>query len=250
MLIKLTNLKAVQESYFKFGFYDGCSSWNHNLRPRRRCAFPIFSLFLSCVFSVQSFYYYSDFHGSPISIAFSQLSSERHISTHSTPVSHSHSIKITHLPKTEPTRIPKIITRPQIVTHPSFPTRSIPPIIPVQTQTPHTPSSHSGQKPIFVVFAVLGGVLVSGLLLGLVRCCYQYKKAPGRDRIAEILNRHNLQREMEELERNPRMLRRPSLREPAPPYYPAPPSYEIVTSTPDYTSSSPLPQPIPPRPAS
>jgi hypothetical protein len=211
-------------------------------------------LYLYVVCSLFSlFYHYSDFHGSTISIAFSQLSSERHISTHSTRVSHS--IRITHLPKTEPTRISRIIT-PQIVTHPPFPTRTTPPIIPVQTQTPHTPSSHSSQKSIFIVFAVLGGVLVSGLLLGLVRCCYQYKKAPGRDRIAEVLNRHNLQREMEEIERNLQILGRLSPREPAPPYDPAPPSYEIITSIPPSSeiitstpSSSPSPQPIPPRPA-
>lgn len=152
------------------------------------------------------------------------------------------------------------------LTHPTFPpeptawaTRTNPAVVPFHTgATP--PSQQSGQKPIFVVFEVLGGLLASGLLLGLGRCCYQYRKAPKRDRIAEVLNRHNLQRELEELERNPQILRRLSLREPAPPYYPAPPSYE-VTSSPgtNYTDmgthnlpSSSSSQPsilIPPRPA-
>ena len=156
------------------------------------------------------------------------------------------------------------------LTHPTFPepttwpTETKPADIPFHTgATP--PFQQSGQKPIFVVFEVLGGLLASGLLLGLGRCCYQYKKAPKRDRIAEVLNRHNLQRELEELERNPQILRRPSLREPAPPYYPAPPSYEVnsaespIVADTNYTdmgphnlSSSSSPQPsilIPPRPA-
>jgi len=177
-----------------------------------------------------------------------------------------------HLPHEQPTSASihsiQIITRPTF----TFATGTIP--SPFHTRPPHSvlpqaQPQQSGQKPIFVVFEVLGGVLASGLLLGLLRCCYQYNKAPQRDRIAEVLNRHNLQRELEELERNPNILRRQSLREPAPPYFPAPPSYEIITSPPittgahrtGYTgvdtrnlSSSSMQSPqsqnfIPPRPA-
>lgn len=87
--------------------------------------------------------------------------------------------------------------------------------------------SQSGQKPISIVFEVLGGLFASALILGFIRCYHNYRKTPGRDRIADILQRHHLQRELEELERNPVLLRRhQSLREPAPPYFPRPPSYE------------------------
>lgn len=127
-------------------------------------------------------------------------------------------------------------SHPTSLSHPTFlsgPTRTN---LPVPFHTGATPQSQdsqqSGQKPIFVVFEVLGGLLASGLLIGLGRCCYQYRNTPKRDRIAEVVNRHNLQRELEEIERNPQILRRHlnSLREPAPPYYPAPPSYEVTSS--------------------
>jgi hypothetical protein len=185
--------------------------------------------------------------------ALSHHTSDIHTSTkHHTPT--------VHLTNIHPIPIP--------LTHSTFvtgPTRTNRPVVPFQTEAPppSQDSQQSGQKPIFVVFEVLGGLLALGLLLGLGRCCYQYRKAPKRDRIAEVLNRHNLQRELEELERNPQILRRLSLREPAPPYYPAPPSYEVTSSpiiagtnytdmdTHDIPSSS-SPQPsilIPPRPA-
>lgn len=153
----------------------------------------------------------------------------------------------------------------QIITHPTytFPAGTIIPA-PLHTRPPHS-SAHpspqpqqSGQKPIFVVFEVLGGLVASGLLLGLLRCCYRYKKPPPRDRIAEVVDRHILERELVERERN----------EPAPPYVPAclsPPPYSSLTTTglheTGYTdldthnlpsSSIPLPQSsilIPPRPA-
>jgi hypothetical protein len=87
------------------------------------------------------------------------------------------------------------------------------------------------------VFEVLGGVVAGLLLLSFLRCCNNYRKTPRRDRIADIVHRHNLQRELEELERNPRTLRRPSLPEPAPPYFPRPPSYDIPPASQDHTSS-------------
>jgi hypothetical protein len=128
-------------------------------------------------------------------------------------------------------------TRPhsvQIISRPTLPTHSrIPPIInPVHTRPPHrTDRFQANQRPLNISFEVLGGILATGMLLGFLRCCFNYRKTPRRDRIADILHRHHLQRELEELERNPVALRRPSLREPAPPYFPRPPSYEHMVST-------------------
>lgn len=142
----------------------------------------------------------------------------------------------------------------------------MPVVLPFPTQPPHSsgaPHRQSGQKPIFVVFEVVGGLIGSILLIGLLRCCYQYNKAPKRDRITEVLNRHHLQRELAELEQNSHILRRPPLG-PAPPYFPAPPPYKIIASTPISANAHPtsytdldtdiLPSPqssdlIPPRPA-
>ncbi|KAF8812312.1 hypothetical protein BYT27DRAFT_7132765 [Phlegmacium glaucopus] len=183
-----------------------------------------------------------------------------------------------HPPQIRPTRISSHSI--QIITRPTFVSRTFPAVVPgepVHTRPPDQPPgplgnsnrrhARPGQKPIFIVFEVLGGLVASILLLGLLRCCYQYNKAPKRDRIAEVLNRHHLQRELEELERNPHILRRPSLREPAPPYFPAPPSYDIITSTPttadvrytdvdirnlqssQFPSPSRSPELIPPQPA-
>ena len=142
------------------------------------------------------------------------------------------------------------------ITTPAFrpgPSRTNHPFVPFHTGDA-SQSQHSGQKPILVVFEVLGGLLALGFLLCLGRCCYQYKKAPKRDRIAEVLHRHHLQREMEELERNPQILRRPSLGEPAPPYFPKPPSYEAPNNPDMNTRNTPSFSPapsilIPPRQA-
>ncbi|KAF5321214.1 hypothetical protein D9619_000494 [Psilocybe cf. subviscida] len=112
------------------------------------------------------------------------------------------------------------------------PTRTRNPPPPPFTGIPdkHPVNNHSGQRPIAIAFEVLGGVFAGLLLLSFLRCCNNYRKTPRRDRIAEIVHRHNLQRELEELERNPRALRRPSLPEPAPPYFPRPPSYDTPPS--------------------
>jgi len=143
------------------------------------------------------------------------------ISHHASDIHPSHTSTI-HVPNIHP--IP--ITTPTFLPRPS---RTNQPFVPFHAGDP-PPSQHSGQKPILVVFEVLGGLLALGFLLCLGRCCYQYKKAPKRDRIAEVLHRHHLQRELEELERNPGILRRGSLRDPAPPYCPDPPSYEDTSS--------------------
>ncbi|KAH9482790.1 hypothetical protein JR316_0004890 [Psilocybe cubensis] len=110
----------------------------------------------------------------------------------------------------------------------SFPGHSGRPRPPPPTSTPLPPRPK--HKPILIAFEVIGGLALAGVLLSLIRCYYNYKRTPHRDRIADILQRHHLQRELEELERNPHLLRRPSLREPAPPYFPRPPSYDDLTS--------------------
>ncbi|KAJ7753973.1 hypothetical protein DFH07DRAFT_941200 [Mycena maculata] len=82
-------------------------------------------------------------------------------------------------------------------------------------------ASHSASVIIILLEAlgVLTGVLI---LLALLRCFYSYRRTPNRDRILALLHRHQLQREMEELERNPPESRRSLV---APPPYVRPPSY-------------------------
>jgi hypothetical protein len=88
------------------------------------------------------------------------------------------------------------------------------------------------QKKLAIALGVVAGFVSFGFLACIIRCLCRYKAPPKRDRIAEILQRHNLQCELEELERHPHVLRRPSLRDPAPPYSPRPPSYtESVIGT-------------------
>lgn len=129
----------------------------------------------------------------------------------------------------------------------SFPThdcshKSIPPI---RLESPHpSPSpknqqdksrSKTSQRNAIIAVSTIGGTFVLCFLLALVRCISRYKRPPKRDRIAEAIDRHNLQREMEELAFDPHALRRPSARDPAPPYIPRPPSY-----------SEPLSESLPP----
>lgn len=71
------------------------------------------------------------------------------------------------------------------------------------------------------VLGAIGSAVALAFLIALFRCAYRYKSPPKRDRIAEDIERHNLRREMEALERN-RLAR---LHEPVPLYSPQPPSY-------------------------
>jgi hypothetical protein len=107
----------------------------------------------------------------------------------------------------------------QVMSHLTTPTHT-------RTSRPTRPN----QKPINITFEVLAGILATGVLLGFLLCCYNYRKTPRRDRIADVLHRHHLQQELEQLGRNSVALRLPSLREPAPPYFPSPPSYEQTSS--------------------
>ena len=77
---------------------------------------------------------------------------------------------------------------------------------------------------MLIALSTVGGSITLAFVIAIIRCISRYKHPPKRDRIAEAVERHNLQSEMEELARNPYALRRPSHREPAPPYIP-PPSY-------------------------
>ena len=72
------------------------------------------------------------------------------------------------------------------------------------------------------------------IVLALARCLYAYKRAPPRDRISALVQRHNLEREMEELERDrmatlARALESFRWRPPPPPYQHAP-AYETVVN--------------------
>ncbi|KAK7061987.1 hypothetical protein R3P38DRAFT_2832730 [Favolaschia claudopus] len=83
-----------------------------------------------------------------------------------------------------------------------------------------------------LVFEILGALAGVAFFFGVARCIYSYRRTPSHDRITSILHRHQLQREMEELERNPPQ-RQSSLREPPPPPYIAPPpSYPVDEHTP------------------
>ena len=228
------------------------SPWNHNLQTGFEHNALLSFLFIyyfpfdsnvCCLFGASTVI---------LTLYFHSVTSSNIVSTHfhnesDIRVSTKHHTSTIHVPNIHP--IP--ITSP---TFPPGPTKTNHPIVPFHTADP-PPSRHSGQEPIFVAFEVVGGLLALGFLLCFGRCCYQYRKAPKRDRIAEVLNRHHLQRELEELGRNPQILRRLSLHEPAPPYGPDPPSYEvtpppIITGT-NYTDMATrnLPSGSPPQPS-
>lgn len=124
-----------------------------------------------------------------------------------------------------------IHTRPTSAVH-SF--RTTQPSIPTHTEAPlHVVHPHhSSPASIAIIFEVIAGIIAFGVIVSLTRCFYIYKRTPKRDRIAEVLNRHHLQRELAELGHNSIIIRRPSLREPAPPYFPRPPSYDATLTTP------------------
>ncbi|RDX53900.1 hypothetical protein OH76DRAFT_1399057 [Lentinus brumalis] len=131
--------------------------------------------------------------------------------THTHPTQWSHSINFTG-------------TRP-FMPHP-VPTRPV--------GGPHSSSSH-GQSAVAIVFEVLAGALGLFVLLALGRCWYSYRRVPPPDRIGALLSRHQLEREMEEqqrdrMERVSRAMEAYRWRPPPPPYQPAP-AYETVAAT-------------------
>ncbi|KAF7332152.1 hypothetical protein MKEN_00096200 [Mycena kentingensis (nom. inval.)] len=92
----------------------------------------------------------------------------------------------------------------------------------------HLHHDHGGRAPstAIVVFEILGVLAAVLVLLGIARCLFIYRRTPGHDRIAAIVDRHRLHRELQQLERNPTMFRRTSVSEPPPPPYLRPPDYE------------------------
>ena len=142
-----------------------------------------------------------------------------------TPIHHIATLTIHHPP-------PHQVTPTQLTFTPSSP-------VPTPRQSSPATGRRRRTNPIAIFLAVFGGLVGFGLFLGLTRCIYNYSKTPPRDRISGVLNRYHLQRELEEIERNPFALRRPSPREPAPPYIPKPPSY---TERPSESSPRPGPE--------
>lgn len=102
-----------------------------------------------------------------------------------------------------------------------------------------------------IVFGVLGGIAGFFALFALGRCLYSWRRTPGRDRIRATMERHYLEQEMQEREREDierRVLaavpfRRRSLPPPPPPYQHAP-AYEQAV-TPADASRGPTPPPPP-----
>ncbi|GLB34030.1 hypothetical protein LshimejAT787_0109140 [Lyophyllum shimeji] len=159
----------------------------------------------------------------------------------------------THVPLTMPTEIHKppipphvhrpsiFIPKPPTATLQDFSTELAPfgtetrVPRPTRTRGPdfgnHSPSH---QSPIVIFFEALCGLVGVFIFLVLLRFCYSYRKTPEQDRVSAFIDRHRLQREMEELQRRP-PIRRFSIQEPAPPYMPRPPSYaEVALPTVEY----------------
>jgi len=90
----------------------------------------------------------------------------------------------------------------------------------------HPDDGHHSTSTAVLIFEILGVLAAVLVVLGIVRCLLIYSRTPNQDRIVNILHRHQLQREMEELERNPRLFHRNSLIEPPPPPYLRPPDYQ------------------------
>ncbi|KAJ7241926.1 hypothetical protein B0H12DRAFT_855321 [Mycena haematopus] len=143
------------------------------------------------------------------------------------------SVSTTHEPTSDtakhhavvPTSRPPLPSGGQVTLRPN-PTRSFPGPVPSR----HDPHPQQHNSEVTLVFEILGALAGVIFFLSIARCLYSYNRTPRHDRITSIIHRHQLQREMEELERHPPE-RRPSLVEPPPPYIPPPPSY-INESTP------------------
>ncbi|KAI0700562.1 hypothetical protein BC835DRAFT_1411913 [Cytidiella melzeri] len=132
-----------------------------------------------------------------------------------------------------PSRIPSLPSPETPPNHPNPP--------PFPSPSKHIDTNQSrGLSATAIAFAVLGGVFGILLMLMGVRCCYSWRRAPGRDRIHDVVSRHLLDREMEEREREEIQRRWSIFRSsavsptrlvpPPPPYVNAPSYEETVTS--------------------
>lgn len=120
------------------------------------------------------------------------------------------------------------------------PAATPPPFTHHQPQTTPLPSHHT-QSPVVIAIEVLAGLAVLTIAFFLARCYISYRRTPSRDRVASLIHRHQLQREMEEMERNPADYRRSYGEPPPPPYFPRPPSYDVPTpSTPQRATYVPV----------
>ena len=97
-------------------------------------------------------------------------------------------------------------------------------VVPTLLPEPRISRNRIRQAPILIFFEILSGLAGLVLCLGLLRCCNSYRRTPPRDRISDIIQRHQLQVEMEELRRRTPVIAF-FFQEPAPPYLPRPPSY-------------------------
>jgi hypothetical protein len=114
---------------------------------------------------------------------------------------------------------------------PPRPTRVIPPP-PAPSDVLDQHQHHQPvQSPIAIFFEVLGGLVGLALLVSCTHCFYHYNRTPKRDRISAVLERHHLERELAELDRNPLALRRSPTSDPLPLYLPPPPTYEAAALT-------------------
>ena len=107
--------------------------------------------------------------------------------------------------------------------------------LPTDPAGDHQPPSSHGQSAVAIVFEVLAGALALVIVAALARCWYSYRRTPSRDRIGALLSRHQLEREMEEqqrdrMERISRAMEAYRWRPPPPPYQHAP-AYETVVAT-------------------
>ncbi|KAK0190881.1 hypothetical protein F5146DRAFT_573601 [Armillaria mellea] len=134
------------------------------------------------------------------------------------------------------------LSGPSTTTPPSSTISTLSPL-PMYTWRPsptRNPSSTNGsdnhQRPIAVFLEILGGIIALAIVLSILRCIISYKRTPRRDRIAAIIHRHQLYREMDVLEyrMSPSFIsKRSSLKEPPPPpYFPRPPAYDLEVTPP------------------
>lgn len=111
---------------------------------------------------------------------------------------------------------PHRTTHPWIPPHPSSTSSSLGHPYPASTSI----------KPIAIVGIVFGVLVSVTFMFGFARCWWNWRRTPSQDRIATLLHRYHLQREMEEAAVEP--IRARVERPPPPPYRPPPPGYENV----------------------